>query len=253
MRNRTSFREIDGVTGHREPGRDDVAETDQLGNRSVQADAKHAVVVAVRHEEPAPIRLQGVLHAGWNDEREPDRRVLAGEGPDVRDQGRARWPIDAVDPDGSGMAREQVVGKLGSDDAHESVRGRADERDVHDAAERELAKPPRETTGIQRLLSARGIDAPDLAGRRLGHVQRSTRTDRAAGSSSSRQRREQLGIARRAGGGNGAHGNGHSQRRECRHYEQESLSTTHKSFPFLSVMPQPGRDRVPRPWCPRPR
>ena len=52
----------DPVSLHGEAGRDDVAETLQLRDRSVEADAEHAVVMPVGDEKPASPRLHRVLH-----------------------------------------------------------------------------------------------------------------------------------------------------------------------------------------------
>ena len=52
---------VDRVAPHRQPGRDDVAERDLLGDVAVEFDVQHAVVVPVGDQEPAAVRLQRVL------------------------------------------------------------------------------------------------------------------------------------------------------------------------------------------------
>ena len=68
VRHRAGFRDVDRVSAHREPCRDDVSELDHLRDRSVQRDAIHAVVMSVRDEESAAERFERVLHAGRHGE-----------------------------------------------------------------------------------------------------------------------------------------------------------------------------------------
>jgi len=79
---------VNGVAPYREPGRDDIAEGDQLGDLAVKRDPVHAVVVAIGDQEPATIRLERVLNSAWDVERSV-RRVVDGELADVRDHGEA--------------------------------------------------------------------------------------------------------------------------------------------------------------------
>ena len=250
MRNRAGFREVDRVPGGGQSGRDDVSEPDQLRDRAVQHDAKHAVVMSVRHEESAAIRFQGVLDSRRDNEREPGRRVLARKRADVCDDGRARRPVHAVYPDGLRVTGEQVVGKHGSDDAHEGVRGRADERDVHDAAERELTEPPWQTARIQGLVSALRIDAPYLARRGLGDVQRAAGTNGAPGAGPTRQCCEQFRISRLSCRRCGAGSEWHDHRHQGNTGNQQSSSSTHASLPSLRPRSRPGP--VAERWCRRP-
>jgi len=46
---------VDGFAPHRESGRDDVAEGDQLADLAVARDPVHAVVVTIGHQEPATV------------------------------------------------------------------------------------------------------------------------------------------------------------------------------------------------------
>jgi hypothetical protein len=69
---------VNGRAPHREPGRDDVAEGDRLGDLAIELDPVHAVVVAIGHKEPAAIRFERVLESARNVER-GGRRVLDSE------------------------------------------------------------------------------------------------------------------------------------------------------------------------------
>ncbi len=86
------------VAPHRQPGRDDVAERDQLGDLAVEGDPQHAVVVPVGDQEPAAVGLQRVLDSGRDEERRA-RRIGQGERADVRDDGEAVRAVHPVDAD----------------------------------------------------------------------------------------------------------------------------------------------------------
>ena len=128
MRNGAGFRHVDGVAEHLEPGRDDVAERDELADVTVERHAVHAVVVPVGDEEPATVALHRVLDSG----REEDvrvRRIGDGKRSDVGDDAaavRAVHAIDAVDVVLNPDRWEWVA-----DERDQRVRGIADERDVH--------------------------------------------------------------------------------------------------------------------------
>ncbi len=87
MRHRAGLSEIDRVPVYFEPRRDDIAERDELGNRSVRSNPIHAIVMAIGDEESAAERLQRVLHSRRNDEGESGRRVVACKRADVRNEG----------------------------------------------------------------------------------------------------------------------------------------------------------------------
>jgi hypothetical protein len=169
-------------------------------------------VVPVRDEESAAVRLESELDSHGNGEGEPRRRVVARKRADVRDESGDRGAVHAVDPHCLRVTGEQVRRKVRSDDADERVCLRADEGNVHDAAERELAEPLRQTAGVQRLIAARAIDTPDLAARRLSHIHGAARADCAASGGSARQRGEQLGRGR------SVRDERHHQRDERRHH-----------------------------------
>ena len=105
VRHGAGFRDVDRVSAHREPCRDDVSRLDDLRDGSVQRDAIHAVVMSVgESEEAAAERFERILHAGRQGEGRR-WRVVASERADVRDECRTRGPVDAVDPDQIGIAR----------------------------------------------------------------------------------------------------------------------------------------------------
>ena len=62
------------VARHRQPGRDDVAERDQLADLAVEGDPQHAVEVPIGDQEPATVGLQRVLDSG----RDVEEKVMVG-------------------------------------------------------------------------------------------------------------------------------------------------------------------------------
>ena len=113
------------VARHRQPGRDDVVERDQLGDLAVECDPQHAVVVPIGDQEPATVGLQRVLESG-RDESETEwsadcARVNCA---DVRDDGETVWAVHSVDADNVAAA------DVRADEGDQYVRGLADERDV---------------------------------------------------------------------------------------------------------------------------
>ena len=90
--------DVDRVARDGQPGRDDVAERDQLGDLAIAGDPQHPVVVPVGDEEPAAEGFDRVLEAGGDEEV---RRRRIGDGPraDVRDDGGAVRAVHSVDAD----------------------------------------------------------------------------------------------------------------------------------------------------------
>ena len=67
--NGSGLGDVDRVARDGQPGRDDVAERDQLGNLAIAGDPQHPVVVPVGDEEPAAEGFDRVLEAGGDEER----------------------------------------------------------------------------------------------------------------------------------------------------------------------------------------
>ena len=127
-------RQHDGSDGL-QPGRDEVAEGPILGDVAIEPDPKDAVVVSVGDEEPAAMALQGVLHAG-RDEEVRGRRMLDRPLTDVGDHPEVAVAAQAVDADGR-VADGSAADDVAADHRDEHVGGAADELHVHRAADAE--------------------------------------------------------------------------------------------------------------------
>ena len=164
--------DVDRVARDGQPGRDDVAERDQLGNLAIAGDPQHPVVVPVGDEEPAAEGFDRVLEAG-GDEEVRRRRIGHGERAEVRDDGKAVRAVHSVDAD------DIVALEVRADAGDQRVRGPADEGDIdHPAADEEQVRDAgRQPAGEERDGAGLRVDAPDAAGERRGDEQRPAGAD----------------------------------------------------------------------------
>ncbi len=164
---------VDDVAPSREPGRDDVAELDELADLAVAGDLVDPVVVPIGDQEPAAVGLQRVLDSGLDLERKSRGGIFPGERADVRDHGEAVGAVDSVDADG--VAAADVL----TDNGDQCVHRPADERYVDGAADAGDDRR-RQAAGKGRDLTGPRIDARDPAGLAFGDVERATGADGAA-------------------------------------------------------------------------
>jgi formylglycine-generating enzyme required for sulfatase activity len=125
MGNRTGFRDVDCVASHRQPGRDDIAEGDHLGDFAVQGDPQHAVMVPVGDDEPAAVGNDRILEAR-GDEEVRGRRMGDGPGAEVGHDGKAVRAVHPVDADDIVQARIEVRANAGD----QRVGGPVEEGDI---------------------------------------------------------------------------------------------------------------------------
>src|SRR4029453_12125326 len=118
--------EVDRVTRDCQPGRDNVAERNHLGNLAVEGDPQHPVVVPVGNEKPAAEGFDRVLPAR-GDEEVGDWRIGHGERADVRDNGGAPWTVHTVDAD------DGVTPDVRADAGNQRGGGPANEGDIDHA------------------------------------------------------------------------------------------------------------------------
>ena len=123
MGDRARLGHVDRVARGLQPGRDDVAELDQLADLAVAGGLVDPVVVPIGDQEPAAVGLQRVLDSGRDVDRK-SRRIAQGERADVRDHGEAVGAVDSVDAD------DVVAADVGTDNGDQCVRRPADERYV---------------------------------------------------------------------------------------------------------------------------
>ena len=199
------------------PGRDDVAEREELADRAVGRHPKHAVVVPVGDQEPAPVRLasrtgrrSGRRSRSPADARSTTRRCRRSTVP-------AAVRPDPVDPG------DDVAGRIGADQRDQHVGGAADERDVHRAADAARGSP-REP--LANVVVAPLADRPAAPGRPCRRSRRGRRPgrscSRAAAARAARgrergqlldHRRVRISLRDRRGGSGGTRRSGHHRQR----------------------------------------
>src|SRR6266498_1625495 len=123
MRNGAGFSHVDGVASHRQPGRDDIAEGDYLGNLAIQGYPQHAVMVPICNEEPVVEGFDCVLESA-RDEEFSCWRMGYRPRPDVGYDAKVFWTVHAVDADD--IMAPEVWGDAGD----QRVRGPAEEGDI---------------------------------------------------------------------------------------------------------------------------
>jgi hypothetical protein len=164
--------DVDRVARDGQPGRDDVAERDQLGNLAIAGDPQHPVVVPVGDEEPAAEGFDRLLEAG-GDEEVRRRRMVFGPRAEVRDDGKAVRAVHSVN------AYDVIALEVRGDAGDQRIRGPAEEGDIDYPAtdEEEVRDAGRQPAGEERNGAGLRVDTPDAAGERRGDEQRPARAD----------------------------------------------------------------------------
>src|SRR5262245_33979314 len=136
----TRLAHIYRVPRYRQPGRDDVAKTDHLGDLAVELDPQHTIEMPVADKEPAMKRFERILRSARDEKRKRNgRRILRVELTDVRHDGETVRAVPSIDADNVAAA------DVGADKCNQCVRGLADERDVNHPTEGEPDHSFRET------------------------------------------------------------------------------------------------------------